>query len=31
MELCVQMFPSLETKGYKRLRRLIANAGDFTQ
>ena len=29
MELRVQMLPGLEAKRYKRLRRIIANAGDF--
>ena len=31
MELWVQILPGLEAKGYKRLRRIIANAGDFTE
>ena len=30
LELRAQIFPGLEVKGYKRLRRIIANAGDFT-
>ena len=30
MELRVQILPGLEVKRYKRLRRTIANAGDFT-
>ena len=30
MELQVQIFPGLEAKRYKRLRRIFANAGDFT-
>ena len=30
MELQVQILPRLEAKRYKRLRRIIANAGDFT-
>ena len=29
MELPVQILPSLEAKRYKRLRRIIANVGDF--
>ena len=29
MELPVQILPGLETKRYKRLMRIIANAGDF--
>ena len=31
MELWVQILPGLEAKRYKRLRRIIANAGDFTK
>ena len=31
MELRVQILLGLEAKGYKRLRRIIANAGDFTR
>ena len=31
MELWVYILPSLEAKRYKRLRRIIANAGDFTE
>ena len=30
MELRVHILPSLEAKRYKRLRRIIANAGEFT-
>ena len=30
MELRVQILPGLEAKRYKRLRRITANAGDFT-
>ena len=30
MELRVQILPGLEAKRYKSLRRIIANAGDFT-
>ena len=30
MELRVQILPGLEAKWYKRLTRIIANAGDFT-
>ena len=30
MELWVQILSSLEAKRYKRLRKIIANAGDFT-
>ena len=30
MELRVQILPGLEAKRYKRLMRIIANAGDFT-
>ena len=30
MELRVQILPGLEAKIYKRLRRIIANAADFT-
>ena len=30
MELWVQILPGLEAKRSKRLRRIIANAGDFT-
>ena len=29
-ELRVQILPGLEAKRYKRLRRITANAGDFT-
>ena len=29
-ELRVQILPGLEAKWYKRLRRIISNAGDFT-
>ena len=29
MELWAQILPDLEVKRYKRLRRIIANAGDF--
>ena len=29
MELWVQILPDLEAKRYDRLRRIIANAGDF--
>ena len=29
MELWVQILPGLEAKRYKRLRRIIANAGDL--
>ena len=29
MELLVQILPGLEAKRYKRLRRIIANVGDF--
>ena len=28
--ITVQLLPGLETKRYKRLRRIIANTGDFT-
>ena len=31
MELWVQILPGLEAKKYKRLRRIIANAGYFTE
>ena len=30
MELWVQMLSGLEAKRYKRMSRIIANAGDFT-
>ena len=30
MELRIQILPGLEAKRYKKLRRIIANAGDFT-
>ena len=30
MELWVQVLAGLEAKRYKRMRRIIANAGDFT-
>ena len=30
MELRVQILPGLEAKRYKRLRRIIVNAGGFT-
>ena len=30
MELWVQILPGLEANRYKRLRRIIANAGNFT-
>ena len=30
MELQVQTLPGLDSKRYKRLRRIIADAGDFT-
>ena len=30
MELQVKILPGLEPKRYKRLRRIIAHAGDFT-
>ena len=30
MDLQVQILPGLEAKSYKRLKRIIANAGDFT-
>ena len=30
MELRVQIVPALEAKRYKKLRRIIANAGNFT-
>ena len=29
MELWVQILPGLEVRGYKRLKRIIANSGDF--
>ena len=31
MELWVQILPDLEATIYNRLRRIIANAGDFTE
>ena len=31
MELSVQILPGLEAKRYRRLRRIIANAGDVTE
>ena len=31
MEFWVQILPGLEPKRYKRLRRIIANVGDFTE
>ena len=31
MELWVSILPGLEAKIYKRPRRIIANAGDFTE
>ena len=30
MELWVQILPGLEAKKYKRMRRVIDNAGEFT-
>ena len=30
MELWVQILPGLEVRRYKRLKRIITNAGDFT-
>ena len=30
MELWVQILPGLEANRYKRLRRIISNAGNFT-
>ena len=31
IELWLQILPGLETKIYKRLRRIFANTGDFTE